>query len=562
VAALSCQLPCRAETALDELLRLAPKDAAFYVVVQDLSANLERFGRSATVTRLAATPFGKALRESPDAQKLAAFDGLLRSRLDITWQQLRDDIFGAAVMMAYTPGPPDKPEAESGVVMLYPRRPDVLGKLINRLNDVQMKSGEVTSVEELKHRGQPYYVRHKKVGGDEFYCLRGPVLAFSDKDGPIKSVIDADWDMSPTKDALPPVAVRLRSLGLHRDFVVGWVNPRAFDPALAAKLKAAKGAEAAFLGTFERYWKATEAIAVTFNLTPDASLKVAMQTKADALPVAGRRWAEEAARPSALWASFPDNALFAAAGRMSWDSAAEAGGEFLTADARRDVHDAVDRTAGSILGRDALPDLLRHLGPDWGVCVMPPESASKGWLPVLTAAMRLRSGGDGNRPIEQRVLDGLDFAARLGVLSYNSRPVPPLRMRMESQDDISVRVIEGGQLPPGLQPAFAWKGGYLVLASTPDAVRRFAPPKDAADAAANAEVPLMRLALQGWAGYIRNHRAQFAAYVGDLYHLQPADAEARVNRLVEALELFNAVEVVQRTAPGRATVTIRLKATP
>jgi hypothetical protein len=554
-----------AATALEELLRLAPSDAAFCVAVQDLSDQLQRLGRSATVARLAATPFGRAIRESPEAQKLAAFDGQLRSRLDITWQQIRDDIFGNAVLMTYTPGPPGKPEAEAGLMLIYPRRPGVLGGLITRLNDLQKKSGEITSLEQRTHRNQPYFVRHKKIGGDEFFCFRGPVLAYSDKEAAVQGVIDNDWNVMPTRDGLPPLATRWRSLGVERDFIIWWINPRAFDAAVAAKVADARGAEAAFLGTFERYWKAIDGITVTLNLTPDANINVTVQAKTDALPAAGRRLAEEAARPSAVWSSIPENALFAAAGRVPWDTAAEAGGEFLTADARRNVRDAVDRTAGAVLGRDVLPDLFRHLGPDWGMCVTPPESDSKGWRPTLTAALRVRPGGEGSSPIEQRVLDGLDFTARLAVLSYNSRQVAPLRMRMEPQDGVAVRVIDGGQLPPGLQPAFAWKGGYLVLASTPEAVRKFVPPSPSPgnDASSpNAEVPLMRLALQGWATYIRNYRRQVAAYLADAYALPPADADARINRLVDALELFNGVEVVQRTAPGRATITVRLKALP
>ena len=134
---------------------------------------------------------------------------------------------------------------------------------------------------------------------------------------------------------------------------------------------------------------------------------------------------------------------------------------------------------------------------------------------------------------------------------------------MESQEGVEVRVIEGGQLPPGLQPAFAWKGGFLVLATTPDAVRRFVPPTQAeATVADGAEVALVRLALQGWAGYLRTYRSPVAAYIADAYHLSPAEADTRVNRWLEGLDLFDGVEVVQRSAAGRATVTVRLKTLP
>ena len=139
-----------------------------------------------------------------------------------------------------------------------------------------------------------------------------------------------------------------------------------------------------------------------------------------------------------------------------------------------------------------------------------------------------------------------------------------LRLRIVPEEGVEVRVIEGDHLPPGLQPAFAWKGGYLVLASTPEAVRRFKPPceADAVRPADDAEVPLVRLALAGWAGYLRAYRGPLTASLAEAYKLPPAEANARLDRLLDGLDLFDAVELTQRTAPGRATLTLRLKALP
>jgi hypothetical protein len=550
----------------DELLRLAPTDAGFCVVVQGLRDHLARLESSPAAARLAASPYGRSIRESSEARKLARIDEQLRTHLNVSWAQLRDDVLGDAVVLTYTPGPPGQPDAEVGLLLVHARKPDVLTGLLGRLSELQTKAGELTAVERRVHRGQDYVVRRKKVGGEEFYFVRGSVLAFTDKEASLKSAIDRDRTTRPDNAEPPPLASRLRTLGVDRDFLVWWVNPRAFDAAVAAKVASARGTEAAFLRTFQRYWKTLDGAAVSLAQGPDLTVNFAVQAKTDALPASAKRMLSAAARPSAVWASFPENALFAAAGRVPWEPAVEAGSEFLTADARHDVQDAVERTVGAILGRDVLPQLLRHLGPDWGVCVTPPEAGEKGWLPSLTAVLRLRPGGDGTPPVEQRVLDGLDFAARLTVLGYNSQRTGQLRLRMEPQDGVEVRVIEGGQLPPGLQPAFAWKGGYLVLASTPEAVRRFIPPSHspAADALVSpeTEVPLVRLALQGWAGYLRTYRAPVAAYLADVYHLSAAEADARLARIVEGLELFDGIEVVQRTSPGRATITVRLKTLP
>jgi hypothetical protein len=552
-------------TPRDELLRLAPPDAGFCLIVQNWREQLAQLQQSPVVARLAETPYGQALKASPEAKRIADLDEHLRASLKVSWPQLRDEILGDALLLAYTPGPPGKPEAEVGLLMVHVRRPDVLAGLLDKLSAQQRKSGElVADVEVRAHRNYPYIVLHRKEGRDEFYMLRGAMLAFADKEAAIKAVIDRDWDANPVGLDLPPVAQRLRALGVSQDFAIWWVNPRAFDAAVAAKAAKATGAEAAFLRTFERYWKTLDGVAVSLALNKEVAIKLAVQAKTENLPAPVRRLLAETSRPSALWTSFPNNALFAAAGRVPWEPAAEAGGEFLTTDARKDIQDAVERTVGAVLGgRDLLAHLLRHLGPDWGVCVTPPETGEKGWLPSLTAMLRLRPAGDGGPPVEQRVLDGLDFAARLAVLSCNTQRAGLLRLRLESQDGVEVRVIEGSPLP-GLQPAFAWKGGYLVLASTPEAVRRFVPPTKApvGDGPPDAEVPLVRLALQGWAGYLKAYRGPVTAYIAGAYQLSRDEADGRVERLVKGLELFDAVEVVQRTAPGRAVISIRLKTLP
>ena len=326
---------------------------------------------------MATSPYGRSIRESPEAAKLTRIDEQLRTHLNVSWAQLRDNVLGDAVVLTYTPGPPGHPDAEVGLLLVHARRPDVLTGLLDRLNDRQTKAGELTVVDQRTYRGQSYAIRRKKAGGEECYFVRGSLLVFSDKEASLQSVIDRDRSAKSANTEPAPLTRRLRGLAVERDFLVWWVNPRAFDAAVAAKASSAHGAEAVFLRTFERYWKTLEGAAVSLAMTPDLTVNLAIQAKTAAWPAPAKRVLAEAARPSAVWASFPDNALFAAAGRVPWEPAVEAGSEFVSADVRHDMQDAVERTVGAILGRDVLPRLLRDLGPDWGICVTPPESRTK-----------------------------------------------------------------------------------------------------------------------------------------------------------------------------------------
>src|SRR5437867_2438741 len=80
---------------------------------------------------------------------------------------------GDAAVLAHTPGPPDRPEREQGLLLVHARRADLLAALFDRLNEVQKKAGEVTAVEARTHRGQTYHLRRKAKDADEYYCVRG-----------------------------------------------------------------------------------------------------------------------------------------------------------------------------------------------------------------------------------------------------------------------------------------------------------------------------------------------------------------------------------------------------
>ena len=51
-----------------------------------------------------ASPLGQAVGASPELAKVAFVDKMLRENLGINLTQLRDDILGDAVVLAYRPG--------------------------------------------------------------------------------------------------------------------------------------------------------------------------------------------------------------------------------------------------------------------------------------------------------------------------------------------------------------------------------------------------------------------------------------------------------------------------
>jgi hypothetical protein len=541
----------------DEILRLVPDDAGLCLLIQDLRDQLDRLHRSPFAARLAKTSIGRSLISAPETKQLAAFEQQLTTHFQITWAQLRDDILGDAIVIAYTPGPPERPDGEQGFMILHARKPERLAALLDRLNEVQKQSGELLAAESRQFGGQPY-VRRQKKDGEEFYCLRGQLLVFSESESQLQKVIQRDLERPTVDREQPTQSRRLQSLGIEQNLFAVWLNPRAFDAALKPKVDSARGSDASILRTFFQSWSAIDAAAITVRLDRDLSISLAVQVRPDALPPSLRQVLVESRRPAAVWSAFPSNAMFAAAGRVPWEPAVDTGRDALPPEKRKFLQDALERSVGAIIGHDLLPQLLRLIGPEWGVCIAPPEDGSKVWLPSFTGAIQLRTNGDSS--IKKRVLNGLDVFVGLVVVSVNSQHATRFQMRPIMQGDVEVRVIDGERfMPPGLQPAFAWKDNYLVFGSSPEAILRFKSPSGTDPVATSDEVPIVRLALAGWANYLRNYREPLATFAAGSHHLDIADVQRRLDKLLEALDLFDKVEVTQRTQGDRATLTLRLR---
>src|SRR5262249_32431304 len=153
-----------------------------------------------------------------------------------------DDILGDAIVFAYRPGPPGKPEQEQGVILLRARNAKVLADLVERVNKVQKEEGELKELEERRHNDTVYYRRleyDKRTEQDKppaFYYVHGPILALSGQEAMLRQVLDCDQMRS--ADAVPDVTQRLREMNAESALLAVWLNPRAFDAEVEAKAAA------------------------------------------------------------------------------------------------------------------------------------------------------------------------------------------------------------------------------------------------------------------------------------------------------------------------------------
>lgn len=538
----------------DELLRLVPPDAGFVVIIQDARAHFDRIRNSPFVKLLKSSAPDKWSADAPEWKQLAELDELVQREIGVTLPKLRDEVLGDAIVLVWKPGPPEQPEADHGVVLVWPRDAKLAAGMFERLDAAQTKSGQLKEVGDRAHAGQLYKRRVRRDEPDEFQYQRGNVLAFGSSEPLLKQIIDAD--VAGSKSA-PALAVTLRSLQLAHSAVIWWANPRAFDAAIAHKQKSAAGPEAVVVSATARHWQALDSLAGYIQIDDDLRIGLAVAARPDAMPASTRQFFREAGKPSTLASVMSKNALVTISGRFSLPAIIDAGAEFLPAEARKNVREATGKTIAAALGPDATAALPNRLGPDWAVSVMPPPAQAKSSAPIVTAAIRLDDSGSGP-PVAPRVMDGLNALAMFAAIGYNSNNTDAIALRNERIGDIEIRYFVGDRtFPPGIRPAFAWTQGYLIFASSPEAVTAFRAP---AQATSVEPTPMVRINCQSIVRYLTEHRTAAAEFltVRDICSL--IDANKHIDELVRLLNLFHAVEL--NVWPGDLQARIELKFEP
>jgi hypothetical protein len=548
VPAVACAAP------RDEALRLVPDDVGFCLVVQGLRDRAAALADSPFREEFDGSPLGQALYGSQEWAKLRALGSKVREDLKVDWPRLRDDIFGDALVFAYRPAPPGQAKEDGDLVVIRARDARLLADLLDRVNQVQKERKEVTELEARTYAGQTYYRRVDR-GKENYYFVHGPVLAVSSHKDMLHRAIDLDRGAG---DDEPAVARELRLLGADRRPAALWVNPRAFDADMARKAEEAKGPEAAVTRAFLSYWKALDGAALSLDVGDGADLALTVRANPDRLPAAARRFFTAAARPSELWRCFPDNALLAAAGRLDAGALFDMLADFQTKEDHEALLQSLQGGLGAAVDKDVVADILPYVGPDVGLCVTAPAAGDRSWLPQGLLAVRVRPGDRGT-PVDQALFSLVKSYAFLAVVDHNRQNKDHWSLKTEHQDDVEVKYLAGESLPAGFNPAFALKDGYLLLASSPEAVRRFTRPAGEAARDPGGPFPLLRLSLAELRRYVQERREPLVQTAAEKNQLPREEAERRLNGLLLGLQFFDRAELSQTSGPGHLTLTLRLQ---
>jgi hypothetical protein len=545
LAWLIVPLPCRAQPASprDTLLALVPSDVGFCLLIGDLSGHAQKWDRSPWAQSLRQSSFVKSLIESPEAKQITALEGELKKHLNVDWPTLRDDVLGDALLFAYRPGSAGKPEQEQGMIAVHARRPKLLAKLVDRFNALQKAGGELKSLEPIKHQGATYY-RRTHVRSTHWYYLHGPVLIVAGNEDMLRTAIGHDLAAATSASPWP---ARFRRAGSGDALVALGINPRAFEPfAKSAKGEQPRG--------FTRFWQALDGVFVTLAVDPAVEVRLSLQGRAQEMPAWAQSFFTATPPASRLWQHFPEPAILTVAARTDFAHLGEQFLEMLPPSERGKLKDGLAELR-NFTDIDLFRDVLPNVGPDWGVCLLPPAAGDA--YPQVIAALAVKPGS-GSEPVDEALAKGVQLLTSLAIANHNAKnPAMSIKIDTIKQGKVTVKVLVQDKLfAAGVRPACAVKDGFLLIASSPDAIARFS--SRAGAPTVKGDAPLARLSPIALSQLLKSRRSQVVLDLQRKNHVSAQDAERTLEQLLGLLELFDSVTLSQRRESGQASWALRL----
>jgi hypothetical protein len=523
----------------EELLALVPADVGLCLVIGDLRGHAQKWERSAWAQALRQSPLVKALVDSPEAGQIAALEGELKKHLGVDWPTLRDDILGDAVVFAYRPGAAARPDQEQGMVAVRAARPKLLAGLVDRFNLLQKDSGELKSLDAVQHQGATYFRRGLR--RTHWYYLHGPLLIVAGDEDMLRHAIERDLGKAADTSPWP---ARFRRAGAEQSLAALGINPRAFE--LFPKPAAGEKPQG-----FPALWRALDGILVTLSADQSIEVRLSLQGRPADMPPWARALFSETPAPSLLWQRFPEQALLTIAARNDFANLAE---QFLAVlpPADRDNLKNGLSGLGKLIQLDLFRDVLPNVGPDWGVCVLPPADGAT--YPQVIAALAVKAGSGADR-LDDALLKVPQILADLYKVK---NPAAPPRIETIKQGKVIVKVlVQDGLVPAGVRPAWAVKDGFLLFASSPEAIARFGLRDTAAPI--KGETPLLRVSPLALGQFLKHRRAEVLLDLQKKNQLTLPEAERNFDQLLGLLDLFESITFSQRSEPGQASWVLRVQ---
>jgi len=356
------------------------------------------------------------------------------------------------------------------------------------------------------------------------------------------------------KESRSLAADHFRKAGVQSSALMLWLNPRIFDAELTSTRAQNPGpAEAVVLTRMHEYWKGLDGVVVNAHLDDSIELQFSLIGRRGVYPA--KSW-DVPHIASELWRRFPRNAMVTAAIQVEFVKAFRQVMELAPEKDQKGLEHLLMRAVGPAIGLDIFSEVLPNIGPDVGFSIFASEPATKGGLPQAIVAVAVKSAPK-ESPVDQILFKSAQLFASLAVIDFNRKSPDLVRIRTTQLGGVEVKYLTQEKLlPAGFQPALALKDGYLLLATSPEAVERFktSAPTDSR----SGEIPLVRVSPPELARFLKRHRDVVIDRLVKKGNEAPFHATRIFDGVVSMIECFDSVTLTQKTGAELATWIVRV----
>lgn len=570
-----------------ELLRHIPADVGYCLVVDRWETLAEQWQAGPLSQRLPLWPVYQQWLGTEDARQLQRVLDIVADRLEQPLPEFLSEATAGGIALAAIPNGRDEP---SILLLASSGHERAIRKFLTQWN--REDSAELT---ELTLKGVAYQKRTipRSESTVHYYARLGNIFAVSDSEAALQQVLVLHEKS--LADSLTGTRGYQRVLEefTGKPPVVAYINPRSWDelierpedpnPVQGWLIDFWDNCHAVGLGMQFQQGVTCEVIALTSPLAQPSAGQVTDGD--DSPPKSGVSDAVSSPPPAtAFLQHVPADALVVLTGRLQITELGDWVEAQIPEQDRRQWQTMRQLARGFLLGQDLFDDVLTQAGPEWGFYLQPAalaagdenntdaESTIATALPMdglLAIEFHRPAASRDERTAVQNSLrnalgNGWNVAAALLGGQQKRRAVVHTE-KITSKDNVETRLGWIDALGPAL-PAYAVTDEYLLIATRPELIRSFiaGPPKKSLSTSTRFQDLATRwfpdphqlgfVDIAGLRRFIATRRSRFAEDAVLKQQLTTAEADSRIQKLLDALELLDGVFFAADVTPERVRV--------
>jgi hypothetical protein len=513
--------------------------------------------RSPLATAFPQTAIGQRLLQSQTWQQLQQIAAALFEELKTTPTELLEEVLGDAWAFAYTPAA-DADTPETSLLIIAPRRSELLQQLVQRINELQRRTGELDAV--IQQRQGPYTlsVRQKKNGARECYAFHDGLFLFSNSPATLLAALEQADRPEPSL-----WEQRLQRWGLQDAICVVAVEPRRWDGLWQRRLAEAAGPERQLLQHWAQIWNTLEALALGVRLTDSVLVDLVVQTVAQQKATVWESLLRRTATSERTWLP-PADAWLACQlqGELTdWLDGLDA---FMPPADKGALARWLDNQLGPLVGRDQWPLVRQALGPSWALWLEPPLQDTE--LPACAVAVALQGPPEQRCTAARAVCQAFTFLFHAYRVHHNANAPDQIHWQEwpDAPPGLSGMLVNHKTFPPGFSPCFAIVADHLLVASSPHVLTRF---RQRHQAGLLTKPPTLGPQTALWLNlrhcqqYLRRHQEPLARHLAVLTATEEKTLRQHLADWTEVLEPLDTIrlDLSQQPQTFRLTLHVRLR---